>query len=430
MTDPGGMQAVSKPVSILACLASAWLAAGCITHEPMPQEVYSEQHQTLFTDIPDALKSRKVDVLYATDRAMDEKQDVLLYGHDRSPALAFGAARVDLGKDLSWDDLIAWTTTRDPAPEEIRPAVDAVTEIVKLPPSPYAYTFAQDGQIVLDPGTSSKRKHAQNLIQDTIRSRLDLTERKTVDVQIHGINEHFDETLIQLAVGHHMYGRRGVPLLYSWPAGEPTLLQTYTRDRESGEFTIFHLKELIKTIAVVGDVEQINISAHSRGTDVVLTALRELVIEARAARVDPRTVLKINNLVLIAPDLDIEVTSQRVTAEALSFAVGRVTLYVNDSDTAISASTLLFASDERLGGVDPSELTERQKQTLKESTNIDVVFYSGREGGFLGHSYYRAPVILADIFLLYDGKLPGARHGRPLKPLGDSMWAIDDAYLK
>ena len=90
----------------------------------------------------------------------------------------------------------------------------------------------------------------------------------------------------------------------------------------------------------------------------------------------------------------------------------------------------LFASGERLGDVDPAEITEVQKERLEAASNIDVVFYSGSEGGTLGHSYYRAPVILADIFLLYDGKLPGSSNGRPLKQIGNSMWGIDDDYLQ
>lgn len=173
-----------------------------------------------------------------------------------------------------------------------------------------------------------------------------------------------------------------------------------------------------------------NVTAHSWGTDIILTALRELVIESRASAVDPLQSLKIGHLVFLAPDLDMEVTSQRAMAEALNLAVGRLTIYVNDNDAAIAASTQLFASESRLGGVDPSNLTEQQRRALEETDNIDVVFYSGKEDGALGHSYYQAPAILADIFLLFDGKLPGAEYGRPLKRLGNSMWGIDDEYLQ
>ncbi|MDJ0957438.1 MAG: alpha/beta hydrolase [Arenicellales bacterium] len=411
-------------------LVLIFLVVGCVTHKPMPEAVYGEQSTRLFADVPDKLKAPEVDILYATDRALDEDSGVLLYGHERSFSLAFGIARVDLDKDISWDDLVAWTTTQTPAPEAIKPEVESVTELTRLPPTPYKYTLGEGGGLVLDPDIADKRADIQKEIQGTIKERLALTERKQVYMHIHGIKEPFEDPLILMAMSYHVYGRQGVPVVYSWPAGEPGLLRGYTRDRESGEFTIYHLKDFIRTVAAMDEVEQINISAHSRGTDVVLTALRELVIEARASGVDPRGTFKIANLVLLAPDLDVDVTSQRAMAEGLHFAVGRVTIYVNQHDVALALSQQLFASEKRLGEFDPSEITDAQKERMEAAKNIDVIFYSGEEGGSLGHSYYQAPVILADIFLLYDGKLPGSRHGRPLEQLDNSMWVIDDSYLQ
>jgi len=406
------------------------MVAGCVTHKPMPEGVYGEQRVELFADVPDTLRSPEVDILYATDRALDEDEGVLLYGHERSFSLAFGTARVDLDKDISWDDLVAWTTAQAPAPETINPEAASVTELTRLPPTPYEYTLGKQGKLVLDPEVAAERADAQKEIQGAIRKRLDLTDRKQVYLHVHGIKEPFEDPLILMAISYHLYGRQGVPIVYSWPAGEPGVLRGYTRDRESGEFTIFHLKDFIRTIAAMDEIEQINISAHSRGTDVIITALRELAIEARASGVDPRNTLKIDNLVLLAPDLDVDVTSQRAMAEGLPFALGRVTIYVNQHDVALALSKQLFASTDRLGELDPAEITAAQEERLEKAGNVDVVFYSGGEGGTLGHSYYQAPAILADIFLLYDGKLPGSSHGRPLERLGESMWALDDGYLQ
>ena len=411
-------------------LVLIFLVASCVTHKPMPEAVYGEQRERLFTDVPETLRSTEVDILYATDRAKDEDRGVLFYGHERSFSLAFGTAIVDLDKDITWDDLVAWTTTQPRAPETIKPEVESVTELIRLPPTPYTYARGERGELVLDPKTAAKRTDVEKQIQKTIKERLALTERKQVYMHIHGIKEPFEDPLILMAMSYHVYGRQGVPIVYSWPAGEPGFLRGYTRDRESGEFTIFHLKDFIRTVAAIDEVEEINISAHSRGTDVVLTALRELVIETRASGVDPLNTFKIANLVLLAPDLDTDVTSQRVMAEGLHFAVGRVTIYVNQHDVALAISKQLFASGQRLGEFDPAEITEVQKERMEAAKNIDVVFYSGEEGGSLGHSYYQAPVILADIFLIYDGKLPGSSNGRPLKQLDNSMWLIDDSYMQ
>ena len=65
----------------------------------------------------------------------------------------------------------------------------------------------------------------------------------------------------------HFLGRQGVPILYTWPAGFGGL-RGYTRDRESGGFTIFHLKQFLRLLASTPELEELNIIAHSRGTDV------------------------------------------------------------------------------------------------------------------------------------------------------------------
>jgi esterase/lipase superfamily enzyme len=402
----------------------------CAGLQPVPVEAYGEQSATLFDRLPTTLKSAEVDVLYATDRVPDSDQGILMYGSDRSSSLAFGLARVNLGKDLSWDDLVSWSLSQKPESVDIEPFVTAVTEIVRLPSSPYPYEQDKNGQLILGAQFSNELNTAKETIQNTIRKRLELTERKNILLNVHGIKTQLGDTLIDAALTHHLYGRQDVTIAYSWPAGQAGLLSGYSGDRESGEFTVFHLKEFIRTIAAIDEVEKINFSAHSRGTDVILTALRELIIEARASGKDPRRSLKLSNLVLIAPDIDAGVAGQRVIAEALTFSLDRITVYTNNHDGAIAAATKLFASSQRLGNYDVSDVTERQKESLRRFKNYDIIFYSGEGGGLLEHSYYQSPAMLADYFLLLEGKKPGASNGRPLEPLGEYMWGIDDNYLK
>ncbi|GAG91282.1 unnamed protein product, partial [marine sediment metagenome] len=270
----------------------------------------------------------------------------------------------------------------------------------------------KNGQPILGAQFSKQLNTAQEIIQNTVRKRLELTERKNILLHVHGIKTQLGKTLIDAALTYHLYGRQDVPIAYSWPAGQAGLVRGYSGDRESGEFTVFHLKEFIRTIAAIDEVEKINFSAHSRGTDVILTALRELIIEARASGKDPRRSLKLSNLILLAPDIDASVASQRVIAEALTFSLDRITVYTNNHDGAIAAATKLFASSQRLGNYDVSEVTERQKESLKRFKNYDIIFYSGEGGGLLEHSYYQSPAMLADYFLLLEGKKPGAGNGR------------------
>ena len=140
----------------------------------------------------------------------------------------------------------------------------------------------------------------------------------------------------------------------------------YAYDRESGEYTIFHFKQLLEVLASVPEVEKVHILSHSRGTDVVMTALRELVIAKRAAGENPREYFKIANVVLIAPDLDFGVVMQRLVAEALGPAFGRITVYVNADDDAMSAANAMLGSRLRLGELQLSRLTDQQRSSLDE----------------------------------------------------------------
>ena len=66
--------------------------------------------------------------------------------------------------------------------------------------------------------------------------------------------------------------------------------------------------------------------AHSRGTDVAISAFRELVIFARGAGISARERYKIKNFVMAAPDIDVSGVSQRVrrvSATATNSSISR-----------------------------------------------------------------------------------------------------------
>jgi esterase/lipase superfamily enzyme len=71
------------------------------------------------------------------------------------------------------------------------------------------------------------------------------------------------------------------------------------------------LKQFLRILASTPELEHIHLIAHSRGTDVATTALRELVIETRAVGREARAFAKLSNVVLAAADLDMEVVSWR-----------------------------------------------------------------------------------------------------------------------
>jgi esterase/lipase superfamily enzyme len=234
-------------------------------------------------------------------------------------------------------------------------------------------------------------------------------------------------------------GRGGVPIVYSWPAKES--LFGYGYDRESSEFTVFHFKQFLKAIAGCEDLKKIHILAHSRGTGVAASGFRELVIASNAwsGKINQtadspgksaRGVLnKVGNVVLAAADIDMEVASQRLSAEMAFMGAERVTIYLSREDKAINLAVWLFESIGRLGELSLQIISSDHMQTLKIIDRID--FIDARvNSGFMGHAYFHSsPAVSSDLILLLRDNLEPC-DGRPLSCDEHSTryWSIGKDY--
>ncbi len=426
---PENMFSVKRIVFVLLSVA---FLHGCVRSVMPAPNLYTSAEEQLFEQLAPELEGNQVDVLCVTDRAVEKDESGnLQYGYHRSSSVAYGSAIVALGRDLSWEKLVAYSTTQSAAGPRPRVNMVSVSELGRFPATPYLFRIVGENDVKLDPAVIVERKQTLASARNELVRRLARTPRKQVYIFVHGMANTFVHAVQRTAEGWHFLGREGIPIAYTWPAGKGGFLN-YAYDRESGEFTIFHLKQFIHFLASVPELEKIHMIAHSRGTDVTMTALRELLIEARAAGVDARQKLKIGNVVLVAPDLDFEVSMQRLVAEALGSVFERLTIYTNAEDNAIAAAKTLFGSWLRVGALEQQELSAQQRQTLNRVANMDIVTYKGKLGGRFGHGYFLAnPAVSSDIIaVLRYGRLPGTEHGRPLKQVGANFWLIDDNYLK
>jgi len=408
------------------------VTAGCSSTRPlMPTpHLYEQGHETLFENLDPALQTSTVDLLYVTDRAPEtDAFGGLTYGFGRSDSAAFGSAVVELGHDLSWDEVLIASSKGD-RDVKLDLTLESTRELGRFPDTPYGLII--DGEkIEQDPEVLVRAAGAEQSLRTEVERRLALTPLKEAFVFIHGYANTFEEGAFKSADGWHFMGREGVPVLYTWAAGHGGITG-YAYDRESGEFTIFHLKELLRLLARIEALEAIHIISHSRGTDVATTALRELVIEARAAGLDPINELKIANLVLAAPDLDLQVVKQRFIAERVGLGIGRVTIYTSQGDKALRLAEKLFSGTRRVGRVDFGDLPEDKQEevrALRKITNVDFVDFEGEADPF-GHSYFSTnPAVSSDLILLLRyGRAPGAENGRPLTHLGANFWRIEAGY--
>jgi esterase/lipase superfamily enzyme len=411
------VQQIVKIRSIIELVLVALVIAGCSsTPKLMPTpNIYVNGGSYPESSVSPGLKSNKVDLLFVTDRKPEIDADGnLAYGTGRSASLGFGSAMVEIGNDLTWQHLVEMSeiSSRKSSPP-LR--VISRTELGRFPATPHAFLVV-DGKAKEDPKVRSEYDRAASQLREELNRRMLQTGANEVHIFVHGFKNTFDWAAVSLAEYWHFIGRRGVPLLYSWPAAKKGMFG-YFVDRESGEFTIYHLKSLIRLLGTFPEVERINILAHSRGTDVTTSALRELIIEARAAGNNPRDLYKIENLILAAPDLDFDIVRQRLMAEKIGPAFGQITVYATDADKALALSETLM-SGTRFGRIQTSDLGEQEQAIFSLVKNVAFINVQGTKS-FIGHAYYlNNPSTSSDIIQIIN---TGSKPGEPERPLTHKM---------
>jgi esterase/lipase superfamily enzyme len=242
--------------------------------------------------------------------------------------------------------------------------------------------------------------------------------------------------------GCHFLGREHACAFFTWFAaasGNP--LTGYTSTTESAEYAVGHLVKTIRLIARTPGVEGLQLLAHSRGTAIMLSALRELAIQSIAAGYQPADILKIDNVVLMSPDTDAEVAREKIIAfssdpdlisrwtdERLPRAIrGRLTIYASPTDRALLLSKILFRSRKRLGRLRPEDVSPAARDYFTKRGTIDLVVYEGKPTDLFDHSYFSSnPQVSSDLIqLIRYGRAPGET-GRPLVPMGAATWKFPE----
>ena len=129
----------------------------------------------------------------------------------------------------------------------VRLELREVTELIRTPNIPIPYALV-DGKIIEESGAAEEFELATEEFRRTLLQRLELTSRKEVVIYVHGYRNTFKDSAFSMAELWHFLGRIGVPIVYSWPSGYPGLFG-YTYDRESSEFTVHHLREVLNLVA-------------------------------------------------------------------------------------------------------------------------------------------------------------------------------------
>ncbi len=166
------------------------------------------------------------------------------------------------------------------------------------------------------------------------------TGRETM-VFVHGFNTSFAEGLYRQAQIQHDMGSRSVQVHYAWPSA--AALQGYVYDRESALYSRDGLEETIHAIARTR-TGGMNLVAHSMGAMLLMDTLRTM------ARVGyPEVFARINGVILLSPDIEIDVFRQQ--ARPLLELGVPILVVVSRRDRALLVSALIRGERERLGSI-------------------------------------------------------------------------------
>jgi esterase/lipase superfamily enzyme len=227
---------------------------------------------------------------------------------------------------------------------------------------------------------------------------------------IHGFNVSFPSAIQRTAQIAFDLDFEGTALAFSWPS--QAALEAYTIDQDNAIWSVPHLSRFLVDLQEKTDIDEIHVIAHSMGTRVLTQALAQ-------AR-DEGFNLKLNNVILAAPDIDADVFKDQILPK-LSGVAERLTMYASSSDTALKLSQTIHGNDRLgLGGT-----------FLKTIEGMDTVNATDIDTSLIGHAYYGSHrLVVRDLLNLVVRHLDPPARDLVKGPLGEwdfKAEALEDA---
>ena len=202
---------------------------------------------------------------------------------------------------------------------------------------------------------------AEFIQQTTAAAARSRGPRRGAGVFVHGYNYTFQESLFRLAQMDADADVGGAAVLFAWPSqGSFT---SYVADKESVTYSRDGLAHVIEALAAERGTAGVTLFGHSMGGWLTVEAIRQLRLEGR-----DRTIARLDDVILAAPDIDVDVFRQQLSV------VGRlsppITLLVSKDDKALTASRFLSGDRGRVGALD---IEDPQVQEAVRSENLRVV---------------------------------------------------------
>jgi esterase/lipase superfamily enzyme len=169
--------------------------------------------------------------------------------------------------------------------------------------------------------------------------RAEIARRPQVLVFVHGFNTNFADAAFRFAQIVTDSGFKGVPVLFTWPSRAQVFAYPY--DRDSADFSRDALETGLRAISRDLGANRFDILAHSMGTLLTVETLRQAAI-----RGDGSFGGKLRNVMLAAPDIDLDVFKTQLAAIKRP-----VTVFVSADDRALDFSRQFAGDKARLGAI-------------------------------------------------------------------------------
>jgi esterase/lipase superfamily enzyme len=231
--------------------------------------------------------------------------------------------------------------------------------------------------------------YSESTFFEELAASVKKSSAKDAFIFVHGYNVSFEDAARRTAQIAFDLNFIGAPIFYSWPSNGK--IADYLKDETNVAWSAPHFQEFLTLLCERSGAERIHVIAHSMGNRLVCDAVKALSY-------NPAGSLKLNHLVLAAPDIDAD--TFRELAATLNKVSGRITLYESSRDKALMASKKLHGNP-------------RAGEPFLIMPGVDAIDASAIDTNFLGHSYFSDNwPLLSDIHsLLFKDDPPLARFG-------------------
>lgn len=265
---------------------------------------------------------------------------------------------------------------------------------ISIPPN-HEVTQIEWPKAAPDPKTSfvvTDRKVLPALALAASPSRSPASGTRDILIFVHGYNYNFAESLFRLAQIVADANLREKPILFAWPSAASAT--GYVADKDAVTYSRDDLVSLLTSVAGDPKIGNITLFGHSMGGWLVAEALRQLRLTGQ-----DRVIERLGDVVLAAPDIDIDVFHRQV--QIIGALTPPMTVLVSPDDRALMISGRLAGSRNRVGSADAND---PRVQALAAANGIQVIDISNLEA-LDGSNHNRFAALVKVIPRMADAKL-------------------------